>query len=69
MDRPNKLQFEATNANVSILQNVSRVFVTHKAPANEWAFLLEIHLENDAKPCACHTPVLTCQFIGRNRLK
>ena len=62
-NRPNKLSFEATNANVSkmcywLLQRyVPSTFnvCPHKPLQQISLHPLEIHLENDAKPRACHT--------------
>ena len=60
-DRPNKLPFEAKNANVSkiLLQRYAASTFNvclHKLLQQMSGPSLEIHLESDAKPCACHTP-------------
>ena len=63
-DRPNKLPFEATNTNVSkmrdwLLQRYAASTFNvcpHKLLQQMSGPPLEIHLENDAKPRACHTP-------------
>ena len=63
-DRPKMLPFQTTNANVSnmcewLLQRyvVSTFNVCpHKLLQQMSGPPLEMHLENDAKPRACHTP-------------